>query len=46
MERLDKAQWKLYQAAMQDAAKFVELLHDINLEDGLFVDVSNGIACY
>ena len=42
MERLDKVQWKQYQGMMQDASKFVEVLHDINLEDGLFTDVCQG----
>lgn len=43
MERLDRTQWKQYQLVMQDAVKFVEMLHDTNLEDGLFLDVNQGI---
>jgi hypothetical protein len=42
MERLDKTQWKQYQAVMQDAVKFVEMLHDVNLEDGILFEVNQG----
>ena len=42
MERLDKAQWKAYQNMMQDAGKFVEMMHSVDWEDGLQADVAIG----
>ncbi len=39
MERLDKNQWKQYQNLMQDSGKFIELLQNIEWEDGLSADV-------
>jgi hypothetical protein len=42
MERLDRAHWKQYQLLMQDATKFVEMLHDVNLDEGLSSEVNQG----
>jgi hypothetical protein len=42
MERLDRSQWKQYQNVMQDSIKFVELLHNIDYEDGLSTEVMLG----
>ena len=39
MERLDKNQWKLYQNMMQDSGRFVELMHQIEWEDGLSQEI-------
>lgn len=39
MERLDKNQWKIYQNMMQDSNKFVDLLHNIEWEEGLPADI-------
>lgn len=42
-ERLDRTQWKQYQNVMQDSAKFVELLHTIEFEDGMTPEIIQGI---
>lgn len=43
MERLDRNLWKQYQAAMQDAVKFVDLMHSVDLEAGLHPEINAGI---
>jgi hypothetical protein len=42
MERLDKNQWKQYQNMMNDSGRFVELLHQIEWEEGLTPEVIQG----
>lgn len=42
MERLDKVQWKAYQNMMQDAGKFVDMMHSVDWEDGLQAEVAIG----
>jgi hypothetical protein len=42
MERLDKNQWKQYQNMMNDSGRFVELLHQIEWEEGLAPEVMQG----
>ena len=41
-ERLDRNQWKQYTSLMADSGRFVDMLHGINWQDGLNLDVSNG----
>jgi hypothetical protein len=41
-ERLDRNQWKQYTALMADSGRFVDMLHGVNWQDGLNLDVSNG----
>lgn len=42
-ERLDRNQWKQYTSLMADSGRFVDMLHGINWQDGLNLDVANGI---
>lgn len=46
MDRLDRNHWKQYQNLMLDSAKFCELLHTIEWEDGLASEVSQGVENY
>ena len=41
-ERLDRNQWKQYTSYMADSGRFVDMLHGVNWQDGLSVDVANG----
>ena len=41
-ERLDRNQWKQYTALMADSGRFVDMLHGVNWQDGLNLDVANG----
>jgi hypothetical protein len=41
-ERLDRNQWKQYTALMADSGRFVDMLHGINWQEGLNLDVANG----
>ncbi len=42
-ERLDRNQWKQYTSLMADSGRFLDILHGINWQDGLNLDVANGI---
>jgi hypothetical protein len=46
MERLDRANWKQYQNLMQDSTKFVEMLHEVNLDEGLSPEVYQGASIF
>jgi hypothetical protein len=41
-ERLDRNQWKQYTSLMADSGRFVDMLHGVNWQDGLNLDVVNG----
>ena len=41
-ERLDRNQWKQYTAMMADSGRFVDILHGIQWQDGLDLDIANG----
>lgn len=41
-DRVDRAQWKSMQSTMNDAVKFVGMLHNLPWEDGLPNEVLNG----
>ncbi len=41
-ERLDRNQWKQYTALMADSGRFVDMLHGINWQEGLNLDIANG----
>lgn len=41
-ERLDRNQWKQYTALMADSGRFVDMLHGVNWQDGLNLEVANG----
>ena len=41
-ERLDRNQWKQYTAIMSDSGRFVDILHGIQWQDGLDLDIANG----
>jgi hypothetical protein len=41
-ERLDRNQWKQYTSLMADSGRFVDMLHGVNWQDGLHLEVSNG----
>ncbi|CAF0874114.1 unnamed protein product [Rotaria sordida] len=45
-ERLDRNQWKQYTALMADSGRFVDMLHGINWQDGLNLDVANAVESY
>ncbi|CAF1032650.1 unnamed protein product [Adineta ricciae] len=45
-ERLDRHQWKQYTAHMADIAKFVDILHGLDWQDGLNLDISNAVESY
>jgi len=45
-ERLDRNQWKQYTSLMADSGRFVDMLHGVNWQDGLNLDVANGINFY
>ncbi len=42
-ERLDRNQWKQYTSLMADSGRFMDMLHGINSQDGLNLDIANGI---
>lgn len=46
MDRLDRSVWKTYQLAMQDSQKFVDLLHSVDLEEGLPVEIYQAVESY
>ena len=41
-ERFDRKQWKVMQQMMNDANKFVEILHSVHWEEGLPSDTIAG----
>ena len=41
-DRFDRASWKSMQLTMNDASKFVDMLHNVPWEDGLPKDVVAG----
>lgn len=41
-EKFDRAAWKSMQTTMNDATKFVDMLHNVPWEDGLPEDVVYG----
>jgi hypothetical protein len=45
-ERLDRNQWKQYTALMADSGRFVDMLHGVNWQEGLNLDVANGRDSY
>jgi len=45
-ERLDRNQWKHYQNLMQDSPKFVELMQNIDLTDGLQPEMAQLVESY
>lgn len=45
-ERLDRNQWKQYTSLMADSGRFVDMLHGVNWQDGLNLDVANGNIYY
>ncbi|UJR24993.1 hypothetical protein I4U23_006354 [Adineta vaga] len=45
-ERLDRHQWKQYTAVMADITKFVDILHGLDWQDGLNLEVSNAVESF
>ncbi|CAF1326895.1 unnamed protein product [Adineta steineri] len=45
-ERLDRHQWKQYTTVMADISKFIDILHGLNWQDGLNLDISNAVESY
>ncbi|XP_074662754.1 uncharacterized protein LOC141915202 [Tubulanus polymorphus] len=45
-ERVDRAQWKAITQAMNDTTKFVDMLHNVQWEDGLKTDVSKSVESF
>ena len=45
-ERLDRNQWKQYTSLMADSGRFVDMLHGVNWQDGLHLEVANGRSLF
>ncbi|CAF3476774.1 unnamed protein product [Rotaria socialis] len=45
-ERLDRNQWKQYTTLMADSGRFVDMLHGINWQDGLSLDIATAVESY
>ncbi|XP_064629693.1 uncharacterized protein LOC135488785 isoform X2 [Lineus longissimus] len=45
-ERVDRAVWKAMTTAMSDSTKFMDMMHNVQWEEGLSVDVLNAVESY